>query len=361
MSLPRAIDATKLAECRTPEILAVCEQIKSNDSGRYGLRGLPRGLRRRTRSHNRYKHGRRPNRAKKMRANEDAMEGGFFNRRMRRRENFRKYIDPWEETANPTKVYRLPTHVFHAKRMQMTKLEGSNFIVPLGAFGRGRGTRSFHHKLHTTSVVHDASYWCSIELEGPIREISSLLTEMSRGAITEELNEEEFRVDVYRIGKGANSRQVGPVDILRVRNSEISSVLIWAHCMYSDIVVNDIKVSLDYSHLLRAVGRLGRIEIRGPRSKEILLMQGRDSKVDIDTIREKINVSNVKCIQTGWDHNETATAPKSKDISDEISLSLTCLLFEKIRDFEVSPLDLICMRKDDGTSYLWTKPRFLKA
>ncbi|PIN17831.1 Ribonuclease P [Handroanthus impetiginosus] len=60
---------------------------------------------------------------------------------------------------------RLRTHVWHAKRFTMTKLWG--FHVPLGLNGRGKGSRALLKKLKNGVLVHDASYYGCVQLEGP--------------------------------------------------------------------------------------------------------------------------------------------------------------------------------------------------
>ncbi|CAH2079236.1 unnamed protein product [Thlaspi arvense] len=60
---------------------------------------------------------------------------------------------------------KLRTHVWHAKRFSMTKLWG--FHLPLGLFGRGRGSRDILKKSRQGVLVHDASYHIAVQLEGP--------------------------------------------------------------------------------------------------------------------------------------------------------------------------------------------------
>ena len=162
-SIARAVDANKVAESRLPEVLQMHDLCQG---ARYGVGGLPRHLRRRTRSHNSYKHAKRP---KVTGANAGGAEVGkaeavMRNRKMRRKAMFRTYQgNPWVSSSSPSGHQRyLPTHVFHAKRMTMK--ERSGFVLSEGQPGKGHGTRSFAHKLETGCVVHDASYWCSIEV-----------------------------------------------------------------------------------------------------------------------------------------------------------------------------------------------------
>ncbi|KAL6535048.1 hypothetical protein OROMI_026422 [Orobanche minor] len=69
---------------------------------------------------------------------------------------------------------RLRTHVWHAKRFTMNKLWG--FYIPLGLHGRGRGSRALLKKLRHGVLVHDASYYASVQMEGPEDTLMSVLS-----------------------------------------------------------------------------------------------------------------------------------------------------------------------------------------
>ncbi|RDX86603.1 putative protein C05D11.9 [Mucuna pruriens] len=62
-------------------------------------------------------------------------------------------------------IKRLRTHVWHAKRFAMTKLWGYN--LPLCLQGRGKGSRALLKRLKQGVLVHDASYYTAVQLEGP--------------------------------------------------------------------------------------------------------------------------------------------------------------------------------------------------
>jgi hypothetical protein len=349
MSLPRAIDATKLADTRIREILNVCDQIKSSDIEHYGLEGLPRSLRRRTRGHNSYKHGKRPNQAKLTRSKGVGKMETFMNRSMRRKEKFKAYTDPWN--TQEESVCRLPTHVFHAKRLQMSKMDDSKFTVPLGAFGRGRGTRSFHHKLNSSCIVHDASYWCPIEIEGPSKNVSSLLLAISGGLLKESLlREGEYRITGYRVNRGSSKTKIGPIDLICTENDGISFILIWAHCIYSDILVRDLKDPLgEYAHLVKSVGRLGRIEIRGPASERVLIRQGQNCQSDHLPIEKKLSVQDIIWIHSSsiksCDGMKSITGLRTE--TDNLGTNLVSFLLNAT-NHAGNPLDLICIKKQNG-------------
>ncbi|XP_027936016.1 uncharacterized protein LOC114191059 [Vigna unguiculata] len=68
---------------------------------------------------------------------------------------------------------RLRTHVWHAKRFTMTKLWG--YHLPLCLQGSGKGSRAVLKRLKEGVLVHDASYYTAIQLEGPEDSLTSVL------------------------------------------------------------------------------------------------------------------------------------------------------------------------------------------
>ena len=98
MQISKAVDAGKLAEARLPELLQIHDLGKDLQPERYGVKGLPSGLRRRTRSHNSYRHAKRPRAATQVSGfNEPKM----MNRKMRRSKQFREYQgNPFEACAS---------------------------------------------------------------------------------------------------------------------------------------------------------------------------------------------------------------------------------------------------------------------
>jgi hypothetical protein len=190
---------------------------KSELGARYGIDGIPRHLRRRTRSHNPYKHRRRPNATKQAVIDEQmevvlepATAAGpnsahppFTNRKMRRRpsklaadclsraswsqadieiykgellERNDRLASGSDDGASPPPLppRRLETHLWHAKRLAMVST-WNGWVLPEGDSGRGRGTRAFTHRLATGAVMHDSSYWCPLLLSGQLEALTSCL------------------------------------------------------------------------------------------------------------------------------------------------------------------------------------------
>ncbi|KAK7405697.1 hypothetical protein VNO78_07304 [Psophocarpus tetragonolobus] len=93
-------------------------------------------------------------------------------RRVRRRIELKKNPDNGFCTSGDG-TRRLRTHVWHAKRFAMTKLWG--YHLPLCLQGRGKGSRALLKRLKQGVLVHDASYYTAIQLEGPEDSLMSVL------------------------------------------------------------------------------------------------------------------------------------------------------------------------------------------
>lgn len=149
-------------------------------------------------------------------------------------------------------------------------------MVPEGTYGCGRGTRSFKHRLENGCIVHDASYWCSIELFGSMEEILPILSDLYNYTNPE------------YVGGGSSSHQhadlpgsngsccIGPLEIVIC---ESSRVVIWAHCEYAGPVIQNVCEKVQKSDKVNMkLGRLGRIEMRGPMSERIIRKIGEEGR-----------------------------------------------------------------------------------
>ncbi|CAL5195210.1 unnamed protein product [Lathyrus oleraceus] len=175
---PRKINVQKFAESRASELQSLQCIVENRLSNDYKSQ---RNQRRRTTSFNdqiaRKGHRRKRQKlgvvdkvnAESVLNKESLMQ---LSRRTRRR---------YELKSNPESGFcssgdgtkRLRTHVWHAKRFSMTKLWG--YHLPLGLHGRGKGSRALLRKLKQGVLVHDASYYSAVQLEGPEDSLVSVL------------------------------------------------------------------------------------------------------------------------------------------------------------------------------------------
>ncbi|KAJ0976408.1 hypothetical protein J5N97_018373 [Dioscorea zingiberensis] len=165
---PRTLNVQKFAESRAPELESLHEIV----AGRLGHDfRIQRGKRRRTTGHLVAKIRRRKRR-RVLDGHEPEDGVKKVSRRARRRAELQENpLIGFCVSGDGTK--RLRTHLWHAKRFTMVKLWG--FYLPLGLHGRGRGSRSILKRLKSGTLVHDASYCCPIQLDGPEDSILSVL------------------------------------------------------------------------------------------------------------------------------------------------------------------------------------------
>ncbi|XP_057719742.1 ribonucleases P/MRP protein subunit POP1 [Arachis stenosperma] len=174
----RKIHVQKFAESRAYELESLQSVIADRIKGDYRSQ---RNKRRRTSSYN-SKAGTRRKRQKlgtvhnktggvELRLGKDEIKK-LPSRRMRRRYELKMNLDSGFCTSGDG-TKRLRTHVWHTKRFTMTKLWG--YYLPLALQGRGKGSRALLKRLKQGVVVHDASYYTAVQVEGPEESLASLL------------------------------------------------------------------------------------------------------------------------------------------------------------------------------------------
>ncbi|KAK1279339.1 hypothetical protein QJS04_geneDACA004587 [Acorus gramineus] len=181
---PRTLDVQRFAESRGPELESLHSIVSARSNGDYRVR---RNKRRRTNSHeDRASKGGGGRRRKRRRRSSDnggaSLAGeetagekdlpGKVSRKIRRRRELRENPEVgFCRSGDGTR--RLRTHLWHAKRFEMAKLWG--FYLPLGLHGRGRGSRAVLKWQKTGALIHDASYYCAAQLEGPEDSLMNIL------------------------------------------------------------------------------------------------------------------------------------------------------------------------------------------
>uniref|UniRef100_A0A5B6YLT0 Putative ribonucleases P/MRP protein subunit POP1 n=1 Tax=Davidia involucrata TaxID=16924 RepID=A0A5B6YLT0_DAVIN len=169
---PRTLNVQKFAESRASELESLQSIITNRLNNDFRSR---RSKRRRTTGYdNRYAKDRyrKKQKLRVVDVSNDVLEKDKkAPRHIRRRIELRKNPGTGFCTSGDG-TKRLRTHIWHAKRFTMTKLWG--FHLPLGLQGRGRGSRALLKWLKHGVLIHDASYWGAVQLEGPEAGISLL-------------------------------------------------------------------------------------------------------------------------------------------------------------------------------------------
>lgn len=193
-------------------------------------------------------------------------------------------------------------------------------MVPEGTCGCGRGTRSFKHRLETGCIIHDASYWCSIELLGPMKEILPILSDLSNYTSPEYVGEERSSHQHADVPGSNGSCCTGPLEIV---TCESSRVIIWAHCEYAAPVIRNVCEKVKKSdNISMKLGRLGRIEVRGPVSERIISKLGDEGRRRAPLTIENHNDPSLgdNCIWSMYDRiNKKQVIYSASDLSNGLS------------------------------------------
>ncbi|XP_021904326.1 ribonucleases P/MRP protein subunit POP1 isoform X2 [Carica papaya] len=165
---PRRINVKIFAESRAPELESLHSTISNRLNNDFRSR---RNKRRRTTAHDNKSAKIRHWKRRRVEVSGDRTntekDQKKLPRRIRRRIELRKNRESGFCTSGDG-TKRLRTHVWHAKRFTMTKLWG--FHLPLGLHGR-----AVLRWLKNGVLVHDASYYIAVQLEGPEDSIMSIL------------------------------------------------------------------------------------------------------------------------------------------------------------------------------------------
>ncbi|KAF8658776.1 hypothetical protein HU200_059262 [Digitaria exilis] len=176
---PRQLEVRRFAAARAGELRSLHAAISSRlDDGSGRSRQQPRSARRRTTGHLPSKRRRRGSGEDAAGAGEAGSSGEGISAA---RKNSRRVRRRRELAGNPAEGFsvagdgarRLRTHLWHAKRFAMERQWG--FVLPVGAQGRGKGSRSVLKRLKNGTIVHDASYFIPIELDGPEESLLAIL------------------------------------------------------------------------------------------------------------------------------------------------------------------------------------------
>jgi len=191
-------------------------------------------------------------------------------------------------------------------------------MLPEGQQGKGRGTRAFARKLTEDYIVHDASYWCSIQLLGRIEmlvetlscicgDVDTVIREILSGRIAP-MFLREFNFVAHRPRK-VPSEAYGPVtcmfspcvSIEGTQSEENARLILWVHCGYASELVADLRTCLR-QELLRGleweIGSLGRIELRGPKTASAI-SKVFETKLDSKTLISRLLDKNCVHSQSG--------------------------------------------------------------
>nr|XP_025658423.1 uncharacterized protein LOC112754845 isoform X4 [Arachis hypogaea] len=325
----RKINVQKFAESRAYELESLQSVIADRIKGDYRSQ---RNKRRRTSSFN-SKAGTRRKRQKlgtvhnktggvELLLGKDEIKK-LPSRRMRRRYELKMNLDSGFCTSGDG-TKRLRTHVWHTKRFTMTKLWG--YYLPLALQGRGKGSRALLKRLKQGVVVHDASYYTAVQVEGPEMEKTGI--SINCFSLEGELAKLEL------IGSGA-------IQILQKMLHPVTSIsdnhCLWEHVPTQDSVSQKTSSSIsDNEDKFSSVAILS-LNVKDPRQ---LCRKGTVSSVEPssaeavngaqETIHEELEKTSDLALST-WSklennqyHNNDLWYAKSRRLRTPLSESMLC-------------------------------------
>ncbi|OVA02515.1 Ribonuclease P/MRP [Macleaya cordata] len=174
---PRTLDVQKFAESRASELESLHSIVANRLNNDFRSQ---RNKRRRTTGHDNRLTKKKVRKRRKL-GLIDEVEPSASDKDQKKKKVPRRVLRRIELTSNPERGFcttgdgtkRLRTHLWHAKRFLMAKRWG--FYLPQGLQGRGKGSRALLRLFENGALVHDASYLCAVQLEGPENSLLSIL------------------------------------------------------------------------------------------------------------------------------------------------------------------------------------------
>ncbi|KAF9619843.1 hypothetical protein IFM89_009594 [Coptis chinensis] len=175
---PRMLIVNRFAESRSRELESLHTIISTRQNNNFKSQNNKRrrttGFDNRS-TKNRWKKRRKLFDDQIQNKNKNESEDGLLllPRRIRRRIQLRKNLLDSGFVTSVDGTKRLRTHLWYAKRFTLVKKWG--FFIPLGLHGRGKGSRAVLKWFRNGAVLHDASYYTAVQLEGPEDALLSIL------------------------------------------------------------------------------------------------------------------------------------------------------------------------------------------
>ncbi|KAL7615683.1 hypothetical protein Lser_V15G02401 [Lactuca serriola] len=270
-------------------------------------------------------------------------------------------------SGNGTK--RLRTHVWYAKRFTMITRWG--FHLPLGLHGRGRGSRALLKWLKNGTVVHDASYYSAVQLEGSQDSILSILSiVMSPFPPSDAENVISggiYATSMLHHSETPNSHTIAPViymwrpnqksideseDHLKVNKGQTFRQLwIWIHAAALTEAYNALKNAcesqgkvnedVDLVKCISLEGQFGTLEVMGSKASHLLhkilnpvsimssritsIMENEDDTSCCEVIPLVVNDPRVLTNNTEFDSSYTELWDANKGLFSPVEESVLCM------------------------------------
>ncbi|XP_076910316.1 ribonucleases P/MRP protein subunit POP1-like isoform X2 [Bidens hawaiensis] len=291
---PGEVLVQKFTESRAPELDSLCSTVASrlNDDFR-----SQRNKRRRTTGFdNRASKTRFRNNNKKQKVgilnqakSDESLEKNVNRappRHIRRKKELNKNLETgFCVSGDGTK--RLRMHVWHAKRFTMTKRWG--FHLPLGLHGSGKGSRALLKWIKNGTLVHDASYYNAVQLQGSqdslLSILSTIMSPFSSSDTENVLSGGVYSSSMLHHAGANSSRTIAPViymwrpvqqstnaESVCDRTSELRQLWIWIHAAALTEGYNALKSVCESQGKVRCIsleGQFGTLEVMGSKASQL--------------------------------------------------------------------------------------------
>ncbi|KAI9278106.1 NUC188 domain-containing protein [Sporodiniella umbellata] len=274
VNLVGPIDASKFAAARISEINSMQSAIKkaSYALNELAFQSLPRGLRRRTASHNL---NRLPARLRAKAAKEAAQSSSLDAPSKKKKiRKVKKPVRVVDEYLRRQKSKRwLETHLWHAKRMKMINIWGHR----IAQTPNSKSARVTYRSFTRLCIAHDASYMACIELLGSseaIGQAMKIVTDLGSPSVLSARFKRGHRVGYTHLYEplAYPHRLICPISFLWKPSGD--ALWLWIHpAAYQEALqviqhsIRDQQLSVSINDLCE---KLVKFELTGPRSTALL-------------------------------------------------------------------------------------------
>lgn len=170
----------------------------------------------------------------------------------------------------------LETHMWHTKRMKMVNIWGYR----LASRPNTKSARVIYRASTRLSIIHDASYWSCLQLEGELDDIEKVvktLTDPTASAVASERYNKGNRVGTGYLYQYLSypKKLISPISFLWKPETK-DTLWLWVHPAGRNEALEAIKTAIEKQHVNNKVqfsdlhNEILRFDLTGPRSTALL-------------------------------------------------------------------------------------------
>ncbi|KAG1461107.1 hypothetical protein G6F56_005800 [Rhizopus delemar] len=247
------------------------KKISSYALNELAFQSLPRGLRRRTASHNLNRLPARLRAKAAKEASQSSPNASIKKKKMRKVKKPVKLVDEYLRRQKSKKW--LETHMWHTKRMKMTNIWGHRIASKPNV----KSSRVTYKSFTRLCIAHDASYMACVELKGELLDIGKALnaiTDLGSASVTSARYIRGNRVGYTNLYEylGYPQKLVCPISFLWKPSQDV--LWLWIHPAAYQEAIQFIQQSIKEQQLDVVINDLReellKFELTGPRSTALL-------------------------------------------------------------------------------------------